>query len=522
MTDEQMKKLREPFSPKQISQRPKPTSAQNTCPPNEKINCTLCGGWHHSKVQHLSYVGHGAVTHRLLEVDALWNWEPLAVDDNGLPRFDETGGLWIRLTICGHTRLGYGNAVFNKFAETGSREKEVIGDCLKKGTLITTKRGDIKIEDVKIGDFVPTRKGWKKVTDHWLSHKFAPVKKVILSNGMEIIGTPHHKIPTNKCEKRIDALRNGDIMYSFNKENSKCHLSEKALPAKMLNLMGVYIGENPITSHCIEKDTLWQQQSQGTIFIGIFTNFIMEKYQKTFISITKTITSTITTLQILLRSIRLNTQKYTLIPRRELFVSATNVEINTQPYWKGQGGVVQHVKKGEEEKRVLPTLNLNNQLKLKNLHAMSAVEALHQQNLGLNFVEVSVEEVVDAGIEEVWNLSVEDVHEYVANGILVNNCIRNAAMRFGVALDLWSKADLESTDDNEPATKPTTPAPSVDYFALIEDSKTLSDLAAVWKQIPSPMKPTYMKVKDAQKKAITDAINAEDVPNFPSQTEKTA
>jgi hypothetical protein len=220
MTDEQMKKLREPFSPKQISQRPKPTSAQNTCPPNEKINCTLCGGWHHSKVQHLSYVGHGAVTHRLLEVDPVWNWDPLAIDDNGLPRFDETGGLWIKLTICGHTRLGYGHAVFNKFAETGSREKEVIGDA-----------------------------------------------------------------------------------------------------------------------------------------------------------------------------------------------------------------------------------------------------------------------------------------------------IRNAAMRFGVALDLWSKANLESTDDNEPAQKPAakpdkhgTPNPPIDYFALIEDSKTLSELTSVWKQIPAPMKPTYMKVKDAQKESITNLL----------------
>lgn len=50
--------------------------------------------------------------------------------------------------------------------------------------------------------------------------------------------------------------------------------------------------------------------------------------------------------------------------------------------------------------------------------------------------------VLDAGTAEVWNLSVEDVHEYVAQGVFVHNSIRNAAQRFGVALDLWAKTDL--------------------------------------------------------------------------------
>lgn len=49
--------------------------------------------------------------------------------------------------------------------------------------------------------------------------------------------------------------------------------------------------------------------------------------------------------------------------------------------------------------------------------------------------------VLDAGVGEVWNLSVANVHEYVANGLVVSNSLRNAAMRFGVALDLWAKGD---------------------------------------------------------------------------------
>jgi hypothetical protein len=70
--------------------------------PKERIQKLPTGG-----IQ-LDYVSHAWVTDRLLEVDPEWTWSPLAFDLNGLPKFDENGGLWIELTVCGVTRLGYG------------------------------------------------------------------------------------------------------------------------------------------------------------------------------------------------------------------------------------------------------------------------------------------------------------------------------------------------------------------------------------------------------------------------------
>ena len=126
--------LREPFPENQISQLPRGTKAQNNCPANEKKNCNICGGWHHPQVIHLAYVGHAALTDRLLDADPLWTWEPLALKD-GLPAFDETGGLWIKLTVCGHIRIGYGHAMASEYKEIGSREKEVIGDALRNAAM---------------------------------------------------------------------------------------------------------------------------------------------------------------------------------------------------------------------------------------------------------------------------------------------------------------------------------------------------------------------------------------------------
>lgn len=127
--------LREAVPEHLISPLPKGTKAQNECPNDQKISCRVCGGWHHPQVRHLDYVGHAAATHLLLEADEKWTWEPLAFTEQGLPRFDESGGLWIKLTVCGLTRLGYGHADAKQHMDRGSREKEVIGDAIRNAAM---------------------------------------------------------------------------------------------------------------------------------------------------------------------------------------------------------------------------------------------------------------------------------------------------------------------------------------------------------------------------------------------------
>lgn len=126
--------LRQPFPPHQISKLPKPTRAQTEAVKNnfkDGIRCDVCGGWHHPKVVHLDYVGHAALTDRLLDADPEWNWEPLALDERGLPAFSKDG-LWIRLTVCGVSRLGFGHA---DGKTGGDAVKEIIGDALRNAAM---------------------------------------------------------------------------------------------------------------------------------------------------------------------------------------------------------------------------------------------------------------------------------------------------------------------------------------------------------------------------------------------------
>jgi hypothetical protein len=127
--------LRAPFAENQINQLPRNVRKND----NDKFQCTqtngrkvsmdgkYCGGYHSLSI-HLDYVGHAALTDRLLEADPEWSYEPLAIGENGLPVFDKDGGLWIRLTICGVTRLGYGDS---QGKTGGNAIKEAIGDALR-------------------------------------------------------------------------------------------------------------------------------------------------------------------------------------------------------------------------------------------------------------------------------------------------------------------------------------------------------------------------------------------------------
>lgn len=80
----------------------------------------------------LDYVSHAWVTDRLLEVDPEWTWEPAGFDDNGLPKFDDNGGLWIKLTVCGVTRYGYGEP---QGRDQFDKVKGAIGNAIRVAAL---------------------------------------------------------------------------------------------------------------------------------------------------------------------------------------------------------------------------------------------------------------------------------------------------------------------------------------------------------------------------------------------------
>lgn len=134
---EVLNRLRAPFPPEAIGKLPKVTCAvcsdrKRQCDKHTKRTCRTCKAHVSTAHMHVDFVGHAHATERLLDVDPEWNWEPLALDQNGLPAVDGVGGMWIRLTVGGLTRIGYGNA---NGKTGGDAVKEVIGDAIRNAAM---------------------------------------------------------------------------------------------------------------------------------------------------------------------------------------------------------------------------------------------------------------------------------------------------------------------------------------------------------------------------------------------------
>lgn len=136
---EVMGELRKPFPSNIIGKLPRITcgecrkSSRKRCDNHEWVNhCATCNGGHSSAAMHIDFVGHAAVTDRLLAVDPAWSWEPMGLDQFGLPALDGNGQLWIRLTIAGVTRIGVGD---NQNDGTGSSGKVLIGDAIRNAAM---------------------------------------------------------------------------------------------------------------------------------------------------------------------------------------------------------------------------------------------------------------------------------------------------------------------------------------------------------------------------------------------------
>lgn len=141
MSDVDLTALRTPFPAELIGKLPRITCGDcsdknKQCTKHNKVKCGVCQAYVSERHIHIDYVGHADVTDRLLSVDPAWNWEPKAEDEHGLPVFDTDRngapvGLWIKLTVGGVTRLGYGSCPSGQ----SDAVKVLIGDALRNAAM---------------------------------------------------------------------------------------------------------------------------------------------------------------------------------------------------------------------------------------------------------------------------------------------------------------------------------------------------------------------------------------------------
>ena len=318
-----------------------------------------------------------------------------------------------------------------------SKPIDAFNHCFGGETLVTTANGDIRIDNIKVGDFVATSRGYKPILKVF-NNGYKQVFNYVLqfdTKTIHLTCTKDHKIKTDLGWVKISELKKGMRLFLYRSST----------------------GENII--YTTMKDIIPREQPD---YIGSFGNTIMGRYQRDTTS-TMLIGIPITTtypilillndlyilgtkvkrgLKTILLSLKNFTRKVLLAP---LFGTNLKRVLNGTRNTQEKTDLVNGIWIKKIVKIVLQTLNqkhitqdsvqmpVNRQteerreLIMKSGCVSDVTETLQQ---------ISIQKPKNAvkNVCPVYDLMVKDAHEYYANGVLVHNCID--AARYSVFFQL--------------------------------------------------------------------------------------
>jgi phage terminase large subunit len=302
---------------------------------------------------------------------------------------------------------------FLNYAWALDRNKEPTNDpidkfnhCFVYDTEINTNCGMKKIGEVKVGDLVFTRNGYKKVVKIW-DNGLKQVKDYWLHLDTDMIKlrcTNNHLILTNKGWKPISKLKSGMTIFYI-----------KNLTERHINF--------------IQKKGIFQEGQKGCT--KQFGNFIVVKYLKDLIYTIKIKTLGIIVLKILSWLKNINTYQITERGGLRKILNGLNYFIKTELKKQKNGIIVKTVDNGivNMERNVGLEENTKS-LSVKNVEKNMKHDTEEFQNFVILTAKLKHLEKGENYQERVFDLTVADCHEYFANGLLVHNCIDS--LRYGV------------------------------------------------------------------------------------------
>lgn len=309
--------------------------------------------------------------------------------------------------------------------------------CFKGDTLIMTENGQQPIEKINPGDMVLTRKGFKKVVRKFNNGVKKVVTKEINIGGKiyEVSATENHNFNINGKWKKYGELQTKDKLCVL---SSLTVMSSKDTQTGNTQTTTITSGkkmEGIIKSCCIMP----------------FTSFIKEKFQTVVSFIILIVTHLITTLATLLQLPHQNICAYMAICQKnqkervkhglitkiigkieeKLLLNDCNQH---QEYANGaeknilrpmyiKDSVPSNAIIGGNINRLQILWNWFVNVAAKHFKGISILNQNHVvPNVHINYRQVSEIKIIKKEYCEVYDLQVEDVHEYFANGILVHNC----------------------------------------------------------------------------------------------------
>lgn len=365
-----------------------------------------------------------------------------------------------------HTRCKHVKDEFEHYSyKTDKKSGEVLpilldsfNHCFIGNTKIATINGEVKIKDIQVGDLVLTRYGYRKVKTVW-NNGYKEVSDYQFANNRILTGTNTHKIITATGEKILKKINKDDQLFFLEREGNEWkfvktkNTMRSYLKAFLLSAIKISREEN-VFPICI----LMKEGKQKTKdFIKRFGKSIMEKSLKGFASTIKMVIPSMTILPIwsaclegnIRPCIPQNTIPTTKLKLEGIFVESENMQQHGIKAKKADQLIVKQLKRDgliSNVKNIFASNVVKNTKDIKRENfAQTNVRLDIEDYQGLTklkglvlFVRLLFELIntqisllvgKNAGqhlltrIEKVYNLEIEEHHEYFANGILVANCI---------------------------------------------------------------------------------------------------
>jgi hypothetical protein len=346
------------------------------------------------------------------------------------------------------------------FSTTGYMGDSSPNRCFIAGTLITTDKGDVPIEAIIPGVRVLTRQGFRKVLYSGMNDANAETITIEFSDGRTLTATPNHPVfVEGKGSVRVDTLVWGDTIVTPPTGEPSCQTQNKsnASPSYSTGLSIDATQHQPTKRH---KDTTQPMRMVSAVrslgnFIEKFGNQIMVKYLRVILFTTSTAIRITTSLRILSALHQDNMQQSirkllgiksllnlpvlghllnsgTLQMRAEsgivnmgltrglvesqlMMANVSSVGSTTYPLNKTLGFV-------QESAIWLGLQKTKNTMWIKS--ALFVTQFLKPESMTNNKpVPVFVVKLTANDLRQpVYNMAVDEHHEYFANGVLVSNC----------------------------------------------------------------------------------------------------
>lgn len=318
--------------------------------------------------------------------------------------------------------------------------------CFVAGTLVATKRGEIPIESVLTSDFAMTRGGWRRVKKAWMTRRGAQTFTVHLSNKVTLTATKDHRVWVDgRGWVSIEFLKPGDNVLL-------CRPMLSSSRASRIDAIQNQVG-------CATGGIINPQVARRCT--GLSGSTITDPYRTTATSTTKMGIPSTTTSQTLpayrQKRIRKRTgrrldrihkeitamQSAPLPPLGTGATSAGSGTVNMlsssrqerHPRQRCASNVGTFTRANDPSGFALTHVSRHGGVELRETtFSESALYAgrvfRFPDSAKLSLAAVRVERVIESGYADVYSLHVDDVHEFIANGILVSNCLD--AMRYAI------------------------------------------------------------------------------------------